>query len=69
MDGVDGFELDVDVDLLQLVDQDHGGIAVGGDVAGSEGNREPFSRPVAELPHDLARLVAVLGNVGIIARQ
>src|SRR5712671_5806046 len=67
--GVDGFEIGVDEDLLQLVDQDHGGIAVGGDVAGSEGNREPFSRPVAELPHDLAGLVAILGNVGIIARQ
>src|ERR1700730_15231395 len=69
LDGVDGFELDVDVDLLQLVDQDHGGIAVGGDVAGSEGNREAFGGPVAELPHDLASLGAVLGNIGIIARQ
>src|SRR5438445_636964 len=45
LSGVDGFELAVDVDFLQLVDQDHRSIAIRRNVARRHRDSEPFVRP------------------------
>src|SRR5215469_9814129 len=66
---VDGFKLTVDIDLLQLVNQDHRRIAVARDVACRHRDREPFVRAVAKLLQDLTGLGAVLGDIGIITWQ
>src|SRR5215472_14218260 len=67
--GVDGFELTVDVDLFQLVDQDHRGIPGGGNVADRDLDRDALVGAVAEPCHYLARFGAVLCDVRVIAGQ
>ena len=57
------------INLLQLVDQDHRGVAVGGEVAGRDRHREMLVGPVAELFHQCAGLGAALLHVGMIARK
>ena len=66
--GFDHVELAVDIDLLQVVDQDHRLVAVGRDVAGRDLDPERFVGAVAQLAHDLAALGARLFMVGAIAR-
>ena len=65
----DRLELGVDIDVLQLIDQDDGGIAIRRDVAGRDFQRQPLLRAIAELRHDLARLGAIGLDVGAIARK
>ena len=67
--GVDRLELGLDADLLQLVDQDHRRVAVDRDVARRDLDLERLARAVAQLLHDLARLGAVLVDVGRMAVQ
>src|SRR5262249_54960639 len=55
--------------LLQLVDQQHCGIAIGRRVARGHGHRKPLVGPVAELLHSLARFGPVLGNVRAVSRE
>jgi len=57
----------IDVNLLQMVDQDHRRIAIGRDIARRYRNRDALVRTVAELLHDRSRLGAVLCHVGVIA--
>src|SRR5271165_5009715 len=57
---VDRFELAVDVNLLQLVDQDHRRITVEGGVPRRHLDLEPVVRSVAELLHDVASFGSVL---------
>src|SRR5580700_4467960 len=66
---IERFELAVDIDLLQLVEQDHRRIAVGRDVARRHRDLQMAVGPVAELFHNLARLGAALGDIGSIAGQ
>src|SRR5215469_4927390 len=66
---IDLIELAVDIDVLQLVDQQHRGIAIEREIAGRYLDVEMFVGTVAELLHDLAALGAVFLDVGIIARQ
>src|SRR6266581_1924142 len=65
----DRHELAVDVDLLQLVDQNHRRIAVGRNVARGYGDSERPIRPIAESLHDAASLCAVLSDIGIVPPQ
>src|ERR1700737_2511160 len=69
LDGVDHFELAVDVDLLQLVDQDYRRVPVGLHITCGDLDLEPLVRPIAELLHDLAGFRSVLWHIGIVARQ
>src|SRR5205823_8209720 len=64
--GPDHFELAVDVDVLELVDQDHRGIAIDRDVARRYFDFEPLVRPVTELFHDGSGVRAVLVHVGAV---
>src|ERR1700730_7374896 len=57
--GVDCFELAVDVDLLQLVDQDHRRIPQVWEVAHRHLDLEPVIGPITELMHGLASVRAV----------
>jgi len=59
----------VDVDLLQLIDEDHRRVAVLRDVARGDLDRETVVRAVAVLFHQRAGLGAVLCDIGAIARQ
>src|SRR5215469_15154018 len=54
IDRVDLCEVAVDIDLLQLIDQQDGGIAVLRDVACRDGDFEQVVGAVAVLFHDLA---------------
>src|SRR6516225_1400300 len=67
--GVDRFELAVDIDLFQLVDQDHRRIAVIRDVARGDFDLEMIVAAIAERLDDLAGLRAVFLDVRVIARQ
>src|SRR5262245_59725649 len=53
------FELAVDVDVLELIDQDDRGIAIDVNVSRRDLYGKPFVRTVAELLHQLARLRTV----------
>src|SRR5216684_4536129 len=66
---VDGFELAVDKDLLQLIDQNDRRVAENRDIARRYLDGEPPVGAVAELLQDLASLGAVLFDIGTIARQ
>ena len=66
---VDGIELAVDPDRLQLVDQYDRRVAEDRDVARRYLDREVLVGAVAEALHDLARLVAVLLDIGTVSRQ
>ena len=66
---VDRVQRAVDIDILQLIDQDDGGIAVRGNVARRHGDRQALIGPVAELFHNVLRLCAVLCDIGVVARQ
>ncbi len=66
---IDRVERAVDVDVLQLIDQDHRRITIGRDVARRHGDGQPFVGPIAEPLHDLLCLGAVFRDVGIISRQ
>src|SRR5207244_12675382 len=61
--GLDHLQLAVDVDVLDLIDQDHRGIAIDRDVAGRDLHGEPLVGTVAELLHELARLGAIRLNI------
>ena len=67
--GVDQLELAIEIDLLQLVDQDHRRVAIHWQVARRDLDRQPMVRPVAEFFHDLAGFRAVLLHIGIVAGQ
>src|SRR5215469_6118058 len=67
--GVNRFELAVDVDLLQLVDQDHCRVPQIWQVAHRYRNLEPVIGSITELLHDLAGFCAVFLDVGTVARQ
>src|SRR6516225_6114335 len=67
--GIDLIELAVDIDVLQLVDQQHRGSAIGREIAGRYLDVEMFVGAVAELLHDPAAHRAVFLDVGVIARQ
>ena len=41
MDDLDHLELGVEMHLVELVDEDHGGVAIGGEVAGGDLDLEP----------------------------
>jgi hypothetical protein len=64
---LDGVELAVDVDLLHLVDQDDGRVALLRNIAGCDLDREPVVRAVAVFLHQHARLGAVGRDIGPIA--
>src|SRR5215813_13497701 len=66
---IDLIELAVDIDVLQLVDQQHRRVAIQLDVAGRHFDVEVFVRAVAELLHDPAAVGAVFLDVGVVARQ
>ena len=58
-----------DVDLLQLIGQDHSGIAIGRQIPGLDLDLQRLCVAVAELLHDGLRLGDVLFGVGTIAGQ
>ena len=67
--GVDRLELAVDVDLLQLVDQDHRRISVVRNIARRHFDLEVVIEAIAERLHNLSGFCAVLPHVGIVAGQ
>src|SRR5262249_9206457 len=67
--GVDGVELTIDIDLPQLADQDHSGIAILWGVSCRDRDRQPLVRPVAKPIHDGPGLLAVFLHVRIVTRQ
>jgi len=67
--GIDWVEFRVDVDLLQLPDQNHCGIAIGLDVACGHRQRQSLIGAIAQFLHHLARLRAAARNVRVIAWQ
>ena len=69
MRGVDDVELGVDIDALDLIDQDDGGIAVDRDVARRDLDGETLVRAVTRLLHQFARLFPVGVDVGAVARD
>src|ERR1051325_10810003 len=66
---VDRLQFAVDIDLLQLVDQEHRRVAVGRDIARRDLRLQPVVRAVAELFHQLARLSPVCRYVRTVTRQ
>src|SRR5437764_3824463 len=58
-----------DVDLLELIDQDHRGIPVGRKIAGLNLDRQRLCIAVAELLHDRLRLSDVLFAIAAISRE
>src|SRR5215472_7653261 len=66
---IDLIQLAVDIDVLQLVDQQHRRVAIQLDVAGRHFDVEVFVRAVAELLHDPAAVGTVFLDVGVVARQ
>src|SRR5439155_15650125 len=66
---VDRLEFAVYVDLLQLVYKDNRGVAEERQVARRHLDRQALVRAVAELAHDLAGFLAVLGDLGLVAGQ
>src|SRR5439155_19327231 len=64
--GLDGFEIAVDPDFLELVDQDCRRVAIQRDVARRDGDLEVLVRAIAELAHHVARLLPTLPNVRTI---
>ena len=64
-----GFELAVDIDVFQLVDQDDRRIPVVGRIARRDFYLEPLIGSITELLHDRAGLRAIFRHVGAIARQ
>ena len=64
---VDGFELTVDINFFQLVDEDHRRIPIGRDIARRHLYLEPVIRSVTELLHNLAGISAVFPHVGVIS--
>src|SRR5262249_30772755 len=66
---VDRLEFAVDIDLLQLVDQNHRRVAVVRYIAHRHFDLEMVIGTIAEGLHDLPGFRAVLLHVGIIARQ
>src|SRR5262249_26359960 len=69
VDRVDFFELTVDVDLLQLVDEDDRRVAVLRDVARRDDDFEPIVGAVAWPLHNLAGFRAVLCDIGVVTGQ
>src|SRR5215475_4889461 len=59
----------IDVDLLQLIDQQHRRVAIHRPVTRCHLDREAVVRAVAELLHYLAGLFPAPGHVWVIARQ
>src|SRR6516162_5521746 len=66
---VDRFELAVEINFLQLVDQQHRGIPVKRQVACGYFDLEPLIGSVTVLFHELSGLNAIFLYVGVIARQ
>ena len=69
MRGVDRIEHTVDTDFLQLVNQDHGRIAIPRNVARRYRDRKPLVGAITELLHQLAGFGTVFCDIGVIARQ
>jgi len=67
--GVERVELGVEINLFQLIHQDHRRIPVASDVARRDGDTQALVGSVAELLHDRAGLRTVLLDVGVIPRQ
>src|SRR5260370_17179607 len=67
--GVDRFELAVNVDLLQLIDQDHCRVAQVWEVAHRHLDLEPVIGPIPELMQYLAGVRAVSLNIGTLPRH
>src|SRR5436190_6317762 len=67
--GVHHVKFGIDIDLLELVDKDHRGIAIDRDVAGRDLELEGLLRAVSQLVHDRARLGDVLLDICAIAWQ
>src|SRR5439155_25285553 len=63
---LDQLQLGVDVSLLQLIDQEHRGVAEFRQVAGGELYLERPVEPIAELFHYAPRFGPVLSDVGIV---
>src|SRR5262249_3606234 len=66
---IDGIELTVDIDLLQLVDQQHRRIAVDWQVARGQLDPQAIVRTVAEFRHYLRALGSPLRDVSVIPRH
>src|SRR6516162_3379977 len=63
------FELAVDIDLPQLVDQDQGGVAPGGHIARCDGDGKAVVRAISDFLHGLPRFGAPPRNIGAVAGQ
>src|SRR5215469_1515327 len=66
---VHGFELAVDIDLPQLVHQDQGGVAPGGNIARRDDNGESVVGSIAEFLHELPRFGAPPRDIRAVAGQ
>src|SRR5262249_61490887 len=60
-------ELAIDIDLLELVDQDHRIVPEIGQIAGYDLDLQPLVAPIAQLFHQRASLGAVLLYVRIVS--
>src|SRR6516225_6012088 len=67
--GLHYLHLSIDVNLLELVDQDHRWITVDWDIAGGDLHLQPLVRGIPKLLHDRAGLLAILIHVQIVTRE
>src|SRR5207237_1992931 len=67
--GVERFELGVEINLFQLIHQDHRRVPIAGDIARRHRDTQTFVGSVAELFHDRAGLRAVRLDIRVISGQ